>query len=199
MFYLQIHSFLISHLAVADMLMGVYLVIIAAVDSYYRGTYIAYDISWRTSHLCSFAGFLSTFSSELSVFTLTVITLDRFVTIIFPFQFHRLEMSGARLVMAAMWGLSGFVSVIPLCGIPYFMDFYSRSGVCLALHITDDRPNGWEYSVFVFLVLNLISFVVIFIAYVWMFVIANKTRSAVRRDEVSFKALFYLIFSAPSI
>lgn len=32
-----------------------------------------------------------------------------------------------------------------------FRNFYGRSGVCLALHITPDKPNGWEYSVFIFL------------------------------------------------
>jgi hypothetical protein len=30
-------------------------------------------------------------------------------------------------------------------------NFYGRSGVCLALHITPEKPSGWEYSVFVFL------------------------------------------------
>ena len=51
--------------------MGIYLMTIATVDLYYSDVYILYDKSWRTSILCQFAGFLSTFSSELSVFTLT--------------------------------------------------------------------------------------------------------------------------------
>ncbi|MPC99541.1 G-protein coupled receptor GRL101 [Portunus trituberculatus] len=34
---------------------------------------------------------------------------------------------------------------------PSFRNFYGRSGVCLALHITHEKPNGWQYSVFVFL------------------------------------------------
>jgi len=59
--------------------MGIYLMVIAVVDARYRGEYSVYDKAWRTSGLCGFAGFLSTFSSELSVFTLTVITLDRFL------------------------------------------------------------------------------------------------------------------------
>ena len=67
----QVHSFLITNLALGDLCMGLYLLIIAAVDVSYRGVYFIYDVQWRTSPLCQLAGFLSTFSSELSVFTLT--------------------------------------------------------------------------------------------------------------------------------
>lgn len=43
--------------------MGVYLVIIAIVDSYYRGVYILHEAVWTTGALCRLAGFLSMFSS----------------------------------------------------------------------------------------------------------------------------------------
>jgi hypothetical protein len=51
--------------------MGSYLLIIAGVDARYRGVYFIHDSAWRSSELCHLAGFISTFSSELSVFTLT--------------------------------------------------------------------------------------------------------------------------------
>ena len=92
----QVHSFLITNLALGDFLMGVYMLIIASVDLYYRGRYIIYAKFWKQSVLCKFAGFVSTFSSELSVFTLTVITIDRFICIIFPFRVKRLGMREAR-------------------------------------------------------------------------------------------------------
>lgn len=75
----QVHSFLITNLAIGDFFMGCYLLVIAIVDANFRGVYSMHDKEWRTSSTCSFAGFLSTFSSEFSVFTLTVITLDRFL------------------------------------------------------------------------------------------------------------------------
>lgn len=77
--YLQVHSFLITNLAVSDFFMGFYLLIIAGVDTHYRGVYSVHDEEWRSSTLCNLAGFLSTLSSELSVFTLTVITLESFL------------------------------------------------------------------------------------------------------------------------
>ncbi|XP_025091011.1 G-protein coupled receptor GRL101-like [Pomacea canaliculata] len=179
----KVHSFLITNLALGDFFMGVYLLIIAVVDSYYRGVYIIYDRSWRTSDLCRFSGFISTFSSELSVFTLTVITLDRLVCIIFPLKLKRLGLKQATIVMLMVWLAVFIVSILPLLGFDYFREFYGRSGVCLALHVTPDRPPGWEYSVAIFLVLNFASFLLIFFSYLWMFFIAKRTRSAVRSSE----------------
>ncbi|XP_074657250.1 LOW QUALITY PROTEIN: G-protein coupled receptor GRL101-like [Tubulanus polymorphus] len=180
----KVHSFLITNLALGDLLMGVYLVIIASVDEYYRGTYAVYDKRWRYSTLCEICGFLSTFSSEISVLTLTLITIDRLICIIFPFKIKRLGLKQARVVMAILWLIVGLISAVPLMNVTYFSGFYSRSGVCLALHITPDKPNGWEYSVFVFLALNLASFSIIFVSYLWMFIVAKKTQNAVRSPEM---------------
>ena len=66
--------------------MGVYLLIIASVDLYYRGTYIIHSVTWTTSALCQAAGVLATLSSEASVFMLTAITADRVTTLLFPFH-----------------------------------------------------------------------------------------------------------------
>ncbi|XP_064652954.1 G-protein coupled receptor GRL101-like [Lineus longissimus] len=181
---IQVHSFLITNLALGDLLMGIYLLIIATVDLQYRGVYIIHDERWRHSALCQVAGFLSTFSSELSVFTLTLITIDRLICIIFPFKIKNLGIKEARIVMLFLWLSVAIMAAIPLADIDYFRNFYGRSGVCLALHITPDKPTGWEYSVFVFIALNLISFVIIFVSYLWMFIVARRTQNAVRTAEM---------------
>ena len=179
----QIHSFLITNLAIGDFFMGAYMLIIAVVDSYYRGKYILYDKIWRESDLCKFAGFISTFSSELSVLTLTVITLDRLICIVFPLKMKQIKLKQAVLVMSLLWISVLVISSIPLVGMNYFENFYGRSGVCLAFHITNSKPKGWEYSVAVFLVLNFVSFLVIFFSYLRMFFVAKQTRNAVRKTE----------------
>ncbi|GLH06169.1 RYamide receptor [Gryllus bimaculatus] len=163
----QVHSFLITNLAIGDLFMGSYLLIIASVDAKYRGVYFIHDSTWRSSELCSLA----------------VITLDRFLVIIFPFRVRRLEMPKTRLVMAAGWFGAALLSGLPLLQFDYFRNFYGRSGVCLALHITPEKPSGWEYSVFVFLFLNLVSFSIIALGYVWMYAVARTTRQAVCNKE----------------
>ncbi|XP_072042509.1 uncharacterized protein [Amphiura filiformis] len=179
----KVHSFLITNLAFGDFCMGIYLLIIAVVDAYYRGVYSLFDKQWRQSELCKFAGFLSTFSSELSVFSLTIITLHRLASIVFPFRIKDMEFRGAFRVMIGTWMFVIILAGIPLVGLPYFGNFYGRSGVCLAFHITPDKPSGWEYSVFIFLVVNFITFATIAVSYAVMFVVARRTQKAVMRSR----------------
>ena len=80
----------------------------------------------------------------MSVLTLTVITLDRFVSIIFPFKLSRLSVNQAYIVMGVVWAVVVMLGALPLTPMDYFEGFYGRSGVCLALHITSDKPSGWE-------------------------------------------------------
>lgn len=166
----KVHSLLLLNLAISDFLMGMYLVVIGSVDVYYRGNYAVVSENWKRSALCQFCGFLSTLSSEASVFILTIMTADRFVAITYPLRNISLKLSGAYKAVALIWTSAFFIGSIPLMGMEYFNDFYARSGVCLPLHLTAEKPAGWQYSVFVFLVLNLFSFVSIFVLYLLMFI-----------------------------
>ncbi|XP_071041862.1 relaxin receptor 1 [Parasteatoda tepidariorum] len=73
----EVHSFYIKNLSLADLLMSVYLFVIAAYDVIFRGEYIHHETNWRHSWQCNVAGFISTTSSEASIFILAVITTDR--------------------------------------------------------------------------------------------------------------------------
>ncbi|XP_042216711.1 G-protein coupled receptor GRL101-like isoform X2 [Homarus americanus] len=175
----KLNSFLIVNLALGDLLMGFYLIVVGGVDLHYRGVYAEHQLFWRTSWLCQMAGFLSTFSSELSVFTLTVITVERLRIIMHPS--HNKSTKPTKLVMAGVWIVVGVLATLPLVNREYFNNFYGRSGVCLALHITQEKPSGWEYSVFIFLGLNFVSFGVIAVSYVLMYFAVRKTRMEAAR------------------
>lgn len=108
-----VSSTLILSLGCADFLMGIYLIIIATVDVHYRyihinnfmsiiwyfftrlfrGRYIENADFWRNSILCKFSGFISTISSEVSVATLVIITIDRLICICYPFSNRKFTMS----------------------------------------------------------------------------------------------------------
>nr|XP_006813017.1 PREDICTED: uncharacterized protein LOC102803992 [Saccoglossus kowalevskii] len=174
------HSILIVNLGCADFLMGIYMLIIASVDMLYRGNYSVYDYDWRHSWLCNLCGFLSTVSSEVSVFTLTVITADRFICIVFPFSTRKMNKQSAYKTCLLGWIIVIMIAAIPMLPINYFGNgFYARTGVCLPLQLTSATPPGWEYSIAIFLVINLISFFMIFIAYLVMFVVVKKSSSRV--------------------
>ncbi|XP_048258457.1 uncharacterized protein LOC124137409 [Haliotis rufescens] len=152
----------VANLGIADFLMGVYMLIIASADVFFRGSYSWNNVTWRHSWVCSMSGFLSMVSAEASVLFLTVITLDRFIAIKFPFSGARLGRQGAVTSCIIIWSISVVMAAVPLLPLTYFSGgFFSRSGVCLALPLTRDKPPGWAYSTAIFVVFNFFCFVVI--------------------------------------
>ncbi|XP_033110409.1 G-protein coupled receptor GRL101-like [Anneissia japonica] len=175
-------SFLVTNLAVSDALMGVYLLIVACADVYYHNDYIMHAKYWKQSYICMAAGILAVLSSESSVFTLTVISWDRFVHIAFPFQSFHLTPKTVKRVVAVCWILMIILSVLPVLPFAYFNDsYYGVTSVCLALPLTSERVQGWEYTVSIIICLNLICFILIFISYTGIFVVNKRSRNSVNK------------------
>ncbi len=186
----RVQSFLILNLAVSDCLMGVYMLIIASADAYFRNVYIYHADNWKSSALCKIAGFLSVFSSEGSVFTLTVITLDRFLCILFPFGRLRLGRKSVKGVIAGGWFFAFLLSGIPTLGLPYFGEqYYGRTSVCLSLPLTSDRAPGWEYSISIFLGVNLVSIITILVCYIAIYIYAKRSAKQIRSTQGATKEL----------
>lgn len=179
-----VHSFYIKNLALADLLMGVYLFVIASHDVMFRGEYIRHDFRWRHSVGCSASGLLSTVSSEASVFTLTVITVDRFASIVYPLSIKRRTLRFAWFCMAAVWLLTLLMAAVPMMRPDYYgEDFYGSNGVCLPLHIHDPDSRGWEYSAFVFCTVNSVAFSFITYAYLTMFFTITNSKVGLRSTQ----------------
>ncbi|XP_078349717.1 uncharacterized protein LOC144634555 [Oculina patagonica] len=189
----RVHSFLLTNLAVADMIMGVYMLTIAIMDLRWQEEYFKHDIEWRSGMGCQITGALSMLSSEVSVLILTIITLDRLISIVFPFKFKRPTYKATVFACTGVWIFGAAISVIPITGISYFYDdesagnfgFYSRSAVCLPLQLSEGTPDGWEYSVAFFVGLNFISFTFILVAYIAMFWTVKRVSHAVRSTNLN--------------
>ncbi|PIK48327.1 hypothetical protein BSL78_14811 [Apostichopus japonicus] len=183
----RVQTFLISNLAVADFLMGGYMITIAGADLFYRDRYMIHADEWKRSFLCQMSGLLSVLSSEASVFLLVLITIDRFLGVVFPFSVLRFHTKSVRVVVACAWVLALFLSTLPLLIIQTPGEqFYGRSSVCLALPLTSDKPPGWMYSLVLFVGVNFACFILIFVCYFIMFVaIRRASRQSTRRREVS--------------
>ena len=156
------YGLFVSNLAVSDFLMGVYLMIIAIADMHYRGDYIKNAENWRNSGFCQFAGVLASLSSEASVVFIALITLDRILVVKFPFGDFRITEIPALFMTVIAWVFSIILAIIPLLLTSYFKgQFYSKTGVCLALPLTSDKPPGWMYSVSIFIGFNFIAIVMV--------------------------------------
>lgn len=67
---------------------------------------------------CKVAGFLTVFASHLSVFTLTLITLERWFAITNAMYLNkRIKMKSASIIMVGGWIYSILMSVFPLYGV----------------------------------------------------------------------------------
>ncbi|XP_061187119.1 G-protein coupled receptor GRL101-like [Saccostrea echinata] len=142
----------------ADLLMGVYLYIIAITNLVYTGRYGFEDFTWRHSILCTFAGILATLSSEASALFVLMITIDRVVAIKNPFsQRNRLCVIGSSILV---WVIAISLSVFPILPLEssMFEDFYAQSPVCISLPLSVHRQLGWQYSMVIFIGLNFLVF-----------------------------------------
>ena len=202
----EVHSFLLTNLAMSDLLMGIYLLIIAIKDVQWQGEYFLHDFKWRSGVPCALTGVLSMVSSEVSVLLLTVLTTDRLICVVFPFKVRRMNRLLACAVVGAVWVFGAMLAVIPILGLEYFYDkkrsvgFYGKSAVCLPLQLSAERMAGWEYAVGIFIGLNFVSFVYILVAYIVMFMTvkgtSKKVRSAnMKRESQMARRMLFIILT----
>ena len=171
-------STLILNLGLSDFLMGVYLVIIASADAYYRGIYIMYADKWRSSIACNLAGFLSIVSSEVSVFTMVIMTIDRVMKIVFPFKCvkQKLTLKSIIFICSFGWVICIIVGLVPIFATSIFHDFYGQNGVCLPFTLRNVKLSGWEYSFVIFNIINSIAFMIIAVGYVLIYCSVRSAR-----------------------
>ena len=68
---------LITLISLGDLLVGCYLFVIAVTDAYYGSSFCSQQIKWLTSSYCSIIGVVSTFGSQISLFSMTILSVTR--------------------------------------------------------------------------------------------------------------------------
>ena len=202
----RIQSILLSNLAMADFLMGVYMLILAVLDTMWKGEYFKHDVPWRKSLGCRIVGAISMLSSEISVAMLTITTADRLICVVFALRFERLTIKSTYIVCTCVWVTGIIISILPTMGIEYFYDpsskfgFFSRSTVCLPLQLSREKPAGWEYAVAIFIILNFCSFVFILVSYIAIFwtmvkLLGLSASSHMQQESARVNRLFVIVLT----
>jgi len=128
------NSVLVLNLAIADLLMGIYLTWLAGVSSLYEGRnrhqsnklqYWNFDRKWRTSIRCNMLGIILVVSSQTSVFTLVSLTSLRLYTVIKPFACSHLKSKYLVLICCFTWIFSVFLAVTPI--FPAFENMFIKA------------------------------------------------------------------------
>ncbi|XP_061024799.1 follicle-stimulating hormone receptor isoform X2 [Eubalaena glacialis] len=187
---LTVPRFLMCNLAFADLCIGIYLLLIASVDIHTKSQYHNYAIDWQTGAGCDAAGFFTVFASELSVYTLTAITLERWHTITHAMQLERkVQLRHATSVMLVGWIFAFAVALFPIFGISSYM----KVSICLPMDI--DSPLSQLY-VMSLLVLNVLAFVVICGCYTHIYLtVRNPNITSSSSDTKIAKRMAMLIFT----
>ncbi|XP_044909259.1 follicle-stimulating hormone receptor isoform X3 [Felis catus] len=187
---LTVPRFLMCNLAFADLCIGIYLLLIASVDIYTKSQYHNYAIDWQTGAGCDAAGFFTVFASELSVYTLTVITLERWHTITHAMQLEcKVQLRHAAIIMLLGWIFAFMVALFPIFGISSYM----KVSICLPMDI--DSPLSQLY-VMSLLVLNVLAFVVICCCYAHIYLtVRNPNIVSSSSDTKIAKRMAMLIFT----
>ncbi|CAK9830750.1 Relaxin receptor 1 [Anthophora retusa] len=192
----RVLTIIIRNLAVSDMLMGIYLFIIAVADMIFRDNYKQVASSWMSSWSCTFVGVLAMTSLEVSVLILSFMSLERYMLIVAPLKGHRtMTPQTASASMIIIWIIGITLAVVPVIHWRSSTRFYGVNGMCFPLHIDDPYLIGWEYSAFIFLGLNLTGLITIGYVYAGMFVSIWKTRHACSLSvgDSEFALRFFLI------
>ncbi|POI25938.1 hypothetical protein CIB84_010312, partial [Bambusicola thoracicus] len=187
---LTVPRFLMCNLSFADFCMGLYLLLIASVDAQTSGQYYNHAIDWQTGSGCSTAGFFTVFASELSVYTLTVITIERWHTITYAMQLDRkLRLRHAVPIMLGGWVFSILIAVLPLLGVSSYM----KVSICLPMDIETGLSQAY---ILLILMLNVIAFIVICACYIKIYVaVQNPELVAANKDTKIAKRMAILIFT----
>ena len=203
----KVQDLLLSNLAMSDSLMGFYMVIIASADVYYDQYFPMQSETWRTGIICRVAGSISIASTQLSVFFLTLISIDRFIGIKYPMSDKKLSKRSTIAAAVIIWVCSVALGVVPSIVSGWNFKFYDNSHVCIGLPLALTKvykqvPRyssgrfrliiGWEsqfasyvdglyFSTAIFLGLNGLCYIVILGCYIEIFRAHSKSAKAAGR------------------
>lgn len=186
---IDVSRFLICNLAVADLCMGVYLGLLAIVDASTRGNFRSYGVEWQLSNGCKTAGFLAVLSSETSVFTLTVITVERYIAITHALDItKKMSLKKTSIVMLTGWCFALTVATLPL----FEVSDYTKFSVCLPFETGDMKSLVYVTTV---LVLNGSAFIVIFTCYVKIYSAIRGSNAWNTNDSRTAQRMALLVFT----
>ena len=187
-----VQDIFVGNLALSDLLMGVYMLLLAGADAYYGAEFYKFSDDWRASIPCRVASVFTLLSGETSLLLLTFITIDRFMCLVFPFSRKQFKKFSATVVVAGIWCVTLPLSLTASILANPDSDFYELSDVCIGLPLVtrtsraevmssekqssiisrmfDADSSGsnksWYFSIIVFLGVNSALSVTIFVLYI---------------------------------
>ena len=123
---LFINKVFTSAIGVGDLIIGLYLLSLSMIDQHYGAGYCELQNEWLTSNHCSALGVLSTFGSQPSLFSVTILSINRMVGL--RKSMASPEMASSRtkfkvmILLASISAICLVIAVLPL--LPWLEDSF---------------------------------------------------------------------------
>lgn len=159
---LFIVHFFYFHLALADLMMGLYLFTIAVQDLRTMDNFASFDVAWRTGGGCAFAGFCAITSTMVSVYVLVVITVERLYTFSRALRKSHTNKITGSILMVIGWCFGILMGILPLVGV----SDYTTTAICLPFDVSSHLALSYVLFLLIFTGL---AFAVIAVSYAIIF------------------------------
>ena len=150
---LRYNHIIILNIAVADFIMGIYLITISLFSAIYSGHYAEVDLEWRTSTRCSIIGSLAVISSEASCFLMVTLTCFRLFHVCRPWSSTFASSWSWKVSISMSWLVAMLLAFIPI--------FESTAGYFVHRVWLDNmfsKNKMWTKSIFEKFLFRLIAF-----------------------------------------
>ena len=150
------YGLVVTNLSISDLLMGVYLMIIAVADRLFYGEYVLHDFTWRNSPVCQTAGVLVKMTSLTSLLFISLITVDPYLAVRYPYGEVRLSIRTVNIAISGVWLFGLSAALLHLLPPTRHWEIFSSNGMCVALPLSSERRPGQWYGATLFVGVDLI-------------------------------------------
>ena len=174
----QPSKYFIACLAVADLLVGM---ILEPLRVYQRSRDFQYLIT-MSIHLCRFTLWIDTFALSASIYTLTVISFDRFFKIRKPLQYRaRMTTSKSLKIIFVIWLISTAFATYAATPNSGNLGILSIGGKC-TFFVNYEKMK--VYTIFLGVSLFFLPTTVILVMYTLIFIVVHKRQKMLRNGEL---------------
>ncbi|KRX52916.1 Follicle-stimulating hormone receptor [Trichinella sp. T9] len=164
--YVGVTTFFMTNLAIADLCMGIYLVILAVQDAKTSGSYYNSAVDWQTGSGCKMAGFFTVFSSELSVVTMVLISLEIWYNTRSSFYGFKFQLKAAFGAELFAWCIAVIFATLPI----FNVNTYAATSICLPVK-SDTLPE--KIYLIALLTFNAVAFFYITFNYIHTYLMVS--------------------------
>ncbi|XP_025917547.1 leucine-rich repeat-containing G-protein coupled receptor 5 [Apteryx rowi] len=166
--YISSIRLLIGLISIVNALMGLASGVLASVDASTFGSFAQYGAWWESGIGCQITGLLSIFASEVSIFLLTLATLERAFSVKHAAKFEtKSSTTSVKIAIFFCFMLALIVAVIPLLN----GSEYGVSPLCLPLPFGEPTAMGYMVAL---VLLNSLCFLVMTVAYTKLYCSLEK-------------------------